>query len=126
MKSQDILLLLKLVSLFQQEKDNLSQQEKGRPIFLRSKWKDWEDPEEESLKQSFVTDLDIKEVSLNLRPTKTVRDALAEEYSIRNLADATGISKSEVSNALQRCYFSGLAKPDRLTGIPRVNQRALR
>ncbi|MBA2659214.1 MAG: hypothetical protein H0U72_06635 [Nitrosospira sp.] len=122
MKSQDILLLLKLVSLSQKEKTNLSPKEKGVPIFLKSKWKDWEDPEVPSDGIDFA----IEEVPVYLRATKTFQDTLAAQYSVRNLGDAIGISKSEVSLALQRCYVAGLAKPDRLTGTPRVNQWALR
>lgn len=119
MKSQDILLLLKLISLSRQEKGLPSHHERWVSMFRKSKWKDWEDPEE-------AIDPDIEEAPGSLRTTRrTIQDALAEQYSIRNLADATGISKSEVSLALQRSYLAGLAKPDRLTGIPRVNQRAL-
>ena len=49
----------------------------------------------------------------------------AAPYTMRALAESTGISKSEVSLALQRCYEVGLAKPDRLNSLPRVNASAL-
>ena len=117
MKSQDIFLLLKLISL--------SQQEKGIPIFLKSKWEDWEEPEKYRLTQSTAVNFDLEEIPVHLRTNKTVQDSIAAQYSVRALADSTGISKSEVSLALQRCFEIGLAKPDRFAGIPRVNQKAL-
>lgn len=48
-----------------------------------------------------------------------------DPYSVRGLSSATGISKSEVSNALGRCYANGLAKPNRHGGGPVVNRRGL-
>lgn len=78
MKSQDILLLLKLVSLEHQQRD---------------------EPEN-------------AQCSLDL-------------FSMRALEESTGISKSEVNGALKRCYDVGLAKPERKTGIPRTNTKAL-
>lgn len=86
---------------------------------------DWEKPEKYRLSQSIAMDFDLEQTSVHLRAMKTVQDTIAAQYSVRALADATGISKSEISLALQRCYEVGLAKPYRLTGIPRVNQRAL-
>lgn len=76
MKSQDIVLLLKLVSLHNQEQGA----------------------------DSLVT---------------------APQYTVRGLADETGISKSEVSNALNRCTKVGLLKADRKTHYPRTNIKAL-
>lgn len=46
-------------------------------------------------------------------------------YSVRALSQSTGVSKSEVSVTLKRCYVSGLAKQERGSGIPRVNTKAL-
>jgi hypothetical protein len=48
-----------------------------------------------------------------------------DPYSVRGLSSATGISKSEVSNALGRCYANGLAKPHRHGDGPVVNRRGL-
>lgn len=76
MKSQDIVLLLKLISLHKHEREN------------------------DSL--SFAT-----------------------HYTVRALADQTGISKSEVSNSLNRCIKVGLLKPDRKANIPRTNSKNL-
>ncbi|WP_228768282.1 hypothetical protein [Limnohabitans sp. DM1] len=48
-----------------------------------------------------------------------------EDYSVRGLADSTGVSKSEVANALKRCTDVGLLKTDRYTGCPVVNRAGL-
>ena len=48
-----------------------------------------------------------------------------EDYSVRGLADSTGVSKSEVANALKRCTDVGLLKTDRYTGCPVVNRVGL-
>ena len=77
MKPQDILLLLKLVSLQTPERD------------------DWTDP------------------------------ALIALHSVRALAQATGISKSEVALALQRSFANGLARRDVRTDIPLAVRPAL-
>ncbi len=50
---------------------------------------------------------------------------LAQHYSVRALASETGISKSQISLALQRCFDVGLAKRDREHGIPRTNSKGL-
>ncbi len=76
MKSQDIVLLLKLVALQQQEKE-------------------------------------------------ATNSVTAANYTVRGLAEATGISKSEVSNSLNRCIRIGLLKPDRISKTPRVNLKAV-
>ena len=49
----------------------------------------------------------------------------AERYSVRSLADSTGVSKSEVANAWQRCVAVGLLKSDRITGLPILNRDGL-
>jgi DNA-binding transcriptional ArsR family regulator len=106
MKSQDIFLLLKLVSIAQQEKAlELS------PQTHLDNWKDWDE-------EAYSSD-PLEE------PYFDASNKSAPQYSIRALADATGISKSEVSQALQRCYEVGLAKLERGTAVPRVNSNAL-
>jgi len=50
---------------------------------------------------------------------------LGQRYSVRGLALETGISKSQVSLALQRCFDVGLAKRDRIIGVPRTNTKGL-
>ncbi|BAU58724.1 hypothetical protein HH1059_20220 [Halorhodospira halochloris] len=52
-------------------------------------------------------------------------DQLLSRYSVRALAEETGISKSQVSLALQRCLEVGLVRKERSTGVPRANVRAL-
>lgn len=47
------------------------------------------------------------------------------DYSVRQLEAVTGISKSELSAALNRCLRVGLAARDRQTNEPRVNRKAL-
>lgn len=49
----------------------------------------------------------------------------AEAFSMRGLEESTGISKSEVSAALKRCFAVGLAKPERKSGVPHANSKAL-
>lgn len=75
MKSQDIVILLKLVSLQEAEK----------------------------LGQSLGKDV----------------------YSVRGLGASLGISKSEVSTSINRCYASGLAFKDREFDRPKPNRRDL-
>jgi len=111
MKSQDIFLLLKLISLYQQEtnsrREHEYQQFDDEP---RSVWEGWE-----------IEDEDIafrRELRL-LVPT-----AFAVRYTARGLEIETGISKSEVSQSLKRSIDVGLAKLDRKTSLPRVNIKA--
>jgi hypothetical protein len=75
MKSQDIVILLKLVSLEKRQRHNPSHD----------------------------------------------RDA----YSVRSLADALGISKSEISNSIIRSSDSGLASKDWERSLPKANIKAL-
>ncbi|UIN20801.1 hypothetical protein [Herbaspirillum frisingense] len=108
MKSQDIFLLLKLISL--------DHRERGISRFLESKWEDWElelDPTREEAKMQ------------SLRSEQVLREQIHSQYTVRALAESTGISKSEVGLSLQRCYEISLAKPDRQYGIPRVNLASL-
>lgn len=105
MKSQDIFLLLKLCSLTQQGRNASS------PSIALEGWQDW--------MVSEVGDFSANpDESLN-------EEVLSEVYSVRSIAAQTGISKSEISNALNRCYQSGLAKPSRVDGTPSVNTKAL-
>ncbi|AYH41922.1 hypothetical protein [Azoarcus sp. DN11] len=112
MKSQDVYLLLKLVSLSKQE-----QQERDDPFGSKlmplEAWRDWSD-EDESHEQ-----FDLGFPSYGKGPD-------SDRYSVRSLSVLTGISKSEISNALNRCYQSGLAKISRDDAVPTVNTRALR
>lgn len=97
MKSQDILLLLKLVSLARAE---------TRPRVV---------PANQEAGTVALGDL------AESQPPAYAGDP----YAVRALEDSTGISKSEVSGGLRRCAEVGLLKADRQTGKPRVNTRNL-
>lgn len=109
MKSQDILLLLKIVSISKQETNASA----PLPPPAGNSWTDWVASEDE-----------LSEDELLSPPDE--RGALPGDiHSVRSLSLLTGISKSEVANALARCYYSGLAKPSRATSKPTVNTQAL-
>lgn len=101
LKGQDILLLLKLVSVARRQR-RLAEQPSRADLAVPADWRDW----------------------LPEQDTATAGPG-PEPYSVRALAEATGISKSEVSSSLRRCLAVGLAKPDRRSGEPRVNTKAL-
>ena len=105
MKSQDIGLLLKLVCLYKQEKG----------LLLSFKHKDWEDWE-------YSLENELIEGQYQI---KTVDDFVVSEYTVRSLANSIGISKSQISLSLQRCFDVGLAKLDRISDVPRTNTKAL-
>ena len=106
MKSQDILLLLKLAALELQ----------AHAATPREPPKDFA-AEIASTHEGAEEDVD-SDGRLRLNPE-------FDPYSLRGLSSAIGISKSEVSNALARCYANGLAKPPRQGGGPSVNRRGL-
>lgn len=109
MKSQDILLLLKLASIDRQRQ--YSQEGAFREPLPHS-WQDWEEPEAALLDELFGTQ-------------SAEQATLASKLSMRGLSNETGISKSEISQSLKRSYYSGLAKPDRMNGLPKANVSAL-
>lgn len=104
MKSQDILLLLKLVSL---ERRQTTATAANRAMMgIPDDWRGWaKTPTEET--------------------TDSYEPIGEDTFSVRSLEDSTGISKSEVSHSLRRCMEVGLAKAERGTGKPRANTRAL-
>lgn len=61
----------------------------------------------------------------SLEQQQSASERVVDHFSMRALEQSTGISKSEVSNALNRCIAAGLAKLERNSGIPRTNTRAL-
>ncbi len=101
MKSQDILLMLKLISIHGSSHNRLS----SEIIVSNNQWQDWD---EEELSQNYLED-----------------PFLESQFSVRALAHETGISKSQVSLSLNRCYAVGLAKTDRKTLLPKPNSQAL-
>jgi len=109
MKSQDIFLLLKLISLQQQE--NKSRLEYLAESQGTMPWEGWEIEEEDTAFRRNLGQL--------------VHASFAARYTVRGLESETGVSKSEVNLSLNRCFRVGLAKPERKTGLPRVNIKAL-
>lgn len=110
MKSQDIGLLLKLISLEHQE--NTPSQDKG--IFTwPHDWRDWESHSDSNcIDQHTFLPTDGSEF-------------LNYAYTTRNLQAETGIGKTQISESLRRCIDIGLAKKDRQFGVPRANKKAL-
>jgi len=104
MKSQDILLMLKLVSLERQQSAAVPGNRGA--LGIPDDWRGW-DP--------------VPDDGHAAAPVALTDDA----YSVRALEESTGISKSEVSGSLRRCIDVGLAKAERGSGIPRANTRAL-
>lgn len=155
MKSQDIFLLMKLVSIAD------SIERVPSPFVEDLSWKDWDtdnrpitlatrgissplrlgqattdvsgldfnaaDEERahaDALK--ILADASVPEISGAPESTSsTSRTSPAEVFSVRSLAETTGIGKSEISNILRRCYESGLARPPRGNAGPSVNRAAL-
>lgn len=100
MKSQDVVLLLKLVSLEQEEAADAGEL-KGA-LGIPNDWRGWADVE-----------------------TASPAGMSEDDWTVRGLESSTGISKSQVSGALRRCVAVGLAHPDRRSGRLRANSRAL-
>lgn len=95
MKGQDLLLLLKLVSLARAE---------ARPFAAQANREQW--------------------AGLVAEESPAYAGG-QDPYAVRALEESTGISKSEVSGALRRCTEVGLLKAGRQTGKPLVNTRDL-
>ena len=104
MKSQDILLMLKLVSLERQQGTAVPLDRGASAI--PNDWRGWdaEPADGHSADPVAVTD---------------------DAFSVRALEESTGISKSQVSGSLRRCIDVGLVKAERGSGLPRANTRVL-
>lgn len=110
MKSQDILLLLKLVSLHRLEKKELIS------ISIAEVWSEqyplgWEGWEEDG--ESII------------KTASTLSLCAEDRYSLRNLEAVTGISKTEIGASLNRSKSVNLISLDRHSGLPRVNKKGL-
>jgi hypothetical protein len=114
MKSQDIFLLLKLVSLEKQEKNYLAGITRAWP----SDWQDWEN-------EIYALERDGLREDASFEGADYAGGSIISRYTARALEDATGISKSQVNLSLKRCQDVGLLRHDRKTGLPRVNAKAL-
>jgi hypothetical protein len=105
MKSQDLFILLKLISLDQQtklnKKDTTQLSETGSKA-----WVGW---------------------TLNESPVKfkMQQPASTDVYSNRALETSTGVSKSEVNASIKRSMEIGMVKIDERTRQPKVNITAL-
>ncbi|MDR6609037.1 hypothetical protein [Pseudomonas synxantha] len=105
MKSQDVVLLIKLICLEQRER--LQQQLDSETAELlklsdtAAPWLGWEDHSEQD------------------------PPVHHDSYSVRALQASLGISKTEVASALKRCQQIGLLRLDPSTQLPRVNSKAL-
>jgi hypothetical protein len=110
MKSQDIVILLKLISLEKEKLQIIKARDDSqiREIeFKATNWKGWED--EETFNECH----------------EKLLDNYSDKYSARGLSKLLGISKSEVNSSIKRSIFAGLGKIDWETGLPTVNSKAL-
>ncbi|WP_443693057.1 hypothetical protein ACRZ5O_07095 [Pseudomonas protegens] len=107
MKSQDLLLLIKLICLEQRERLQRKLDNETAELIklsdngISNPWQGWEDHSE---------------------PDPPVHH---DSYSVRALQTSLGISKTEVAAALKRCQQIGLLRLDPSTQLPRVNSKAL-
>lgn len=107
MKSQDVLLLIKLICLEQRERaqqrlaGEMTELIKQGDSYLSDQWRGWEDHSEQD------------------PPVHN------DSYSVRALQASLGISKTEIASALKRCQQIGLLRVDPSTELPRVNSKAL-
>jgi DNA-binding transcriptional ArsR family regulator len=108
MKSQDIVVLLKLISLHAEffEESLVT----SDLILTNDSFEDWTD--------DGLSSLEIGRLGIS-------REYFESRFSVRSLAADTGISKSQISLSLKRMYDVGLAKNDRRLGIPKTNSKAL-
>ena len=107
MKSQDLLLLFKMISLEQRERQSQRLEEDSmvreqlQPDLVAA-WQGWDEPSpEEELKSH------------------------ADSYSVRALEAALGVSKTEVAAAQKRCLEIGLLRLDARNNLPVVNRKPL-
>ncbi|MBN6364989.1 MULTISPECIES: hypothetical protein [Providencia] len=138
MKSQDILILLKIISMH----IDLNRQNFDSDTFhLYESKVDWGDMfERQDASGESSADFSLAYVDddvlvvvededewteKGLKPSYNEESAIKSRFSVRNLEFLTGISKSQISLGLNRMYDVGLAKPDRRLAIPKVNTKAL-
>ncbi|NWB94414.1 hypothetical protein HX882_00740 [Pseudomonas gingeri] len=107
MKSQDVLLLIKLICLEQREHLQYRLDSETAALIKRNdidpadQWQGWEDHSEQD------------------------PPVHHDSYSVRALQASLGISKTEIASALKRCQQIGLLRSDPKTQLPRVNSKAL-
>lgn len=67
-----------------------------------------------------------QDILLLLRLNQLWQQPKPAEMSIRALSDSLGVSKTEVSRAMERCRKNGLIYPERGTGLPKVQTSGLK
>jgi hypothetical protein len=108
MKSQDIVVLLKLISMHQ---TFFSAKDVGdQVLFVHDEYEGWSEGDKVS----------EKAIHKDLAPVD-----IDKQFSVRALAFATGISKTQISLSLQRMEQVGLQKLDRKLKLPKTNSKAL-
>lgn len=114
MKSQDLILLLKLSSLHKSIEAVMNEHEhKAWP----SDWQGWE-PLEGRYATAEFDNTSVAEIF-------SKEDYISSLYTVRSLGESLGMSKTTVNLSLNRCIDIGLAKEQRRTGIPQANTREL-
>jgi len=109
MKSQDIFILLKLVSLQRKEAD-LASQKSADKAYDRD-WEGWDDEIWGSDEEHYRSDFQA--------------NSMADFYTARGLAAELGVSKTEVNASIKRMVSVGLAIYDREKKYPKANTRSL-
>jgi hypothetical protein len=109
MKSQDILLLLKIHCV-----DIHSMNKRGMNSYI-----------DRLIEKSDVSQ-GWQDEQLSVNEESLAANRELNELSMRHLSWTTGISKSEISSILQRSYKSGLAFKHSGTDKPAVNKKALK
>lgn len=121
-KSQYILLLFKLISIHGTKKPR----HKSAVIAKTSSWRDWDDqelgPESKVMPETDAWQGQDEEL---LKSEHAEQDYFKSLFSVRSLVEETGISKSQISLSLNRCYEIGLAKIDWKSLLPKANTQAL-
>jgi len=148
MKSQDILLMFKMVSLHAQEEDllgrmasesnsntveellkpqQINRMTAGGRVVQPLVTYPVEGEETVFHRQAFGSSLGDEDgwEGWSESAPSTPLASWSEGYSLRALSASLGLSKSEVSNAIARCRESGLLTNDYDTGLPKVNRREL-
>jgi len=122
MKSQYILLLFKLISIH----GTKNPRRESEVIAKTRIWRDW-DNQESGPESKVMLETDAwqgKDEEL-LKSEHAEQDYFKSLFSVRSLAEETGISKSQISLSLNHCYEIGLAKIDRKSLLPKANTQAL-
>lgn len=133
MKGQDILLLFKLVSLEEQE---LGDESKKIQLNVTRRFDELEAQEIREESGHYIDiERSVKSVGVQLSDALDwqgwddepfdVPPVNTESYTVRGLAAALGLGKSEISSSLKRCREVGLVISYLEENLPRVNRRGL-